>query len=149
MMPVFEYSFRVQAPLAAVSAFHHDPRALKRLTPPPVFVQLQAVEPLGEGSVSRCTLWFGPLPVRWVAVHQDVSENGFTDRQERGLMKRWEHTHRFTAEGSNVTRIDEHVEYEHGRNWRGVLSRLLFAPPTLWILFTYRRYITRRAVQRG
>lgn len=44
-MSIFDYTFRVRAPLSAVSAFHHDTRVLKRLMLPPVFVQLHAVEP--------------------------------------------------------------------------------------------------------
>ena len=146
-MPVFDFAFKVRAPLSAVSEFHRDTRALRRLTPPPVFIQLHAVEPLGEGSVSEFTMWFGPLPVRWIAVHSDVSQHGFTDTQERGLMRRWQHTHRFTAEGDGATRIDEYVEYEHHADWRGILSRVLFARPALRLLFAYRRFVTRRAVE--
>lgn len=146
-MPVFEYTFTVQAPLAAVRAFHHDTQALKRLTPPPLFVQMHKIEPLAEGSVSEFTMWFGPLPVRWRAVHLDVSENGFTDRQERGLLKKWEHTHRFFAEGGNTTRVDEHIDYEHHRGLQGALSRLLFPVAALRVLFAYRERVTRRALE--
>jgi hypothetical protein len=80
-MPTFDFTFTVNAPLADVREFHRDTSALKRLTPPPTIVQLHDVEPLGEGSVSRFTLWVGPLPLRWTAVHRDVSERGFTDVQ--------------------------------------------------------------------
>ena len=62
-MPTFEFRFRVPAPLSVVRRFHHDTSALKKLTPPPVFVQLHEIEPLSEGSVSRFTLWMGPLPL--------------------------------------------------------------------------------------
>ena len=48
-MPVFDYSFTVDAPLAAVRDFHHDTSALKRLTPPTTIVQLHSIEPLAEG----------------------------------------------------------------------------------------------------
>jgi ligand-binding SRPBCC domain-containing protein len=146
-MPVFGFTFEVRASLSAVSEFHRDTRALKRLTPPPVCVQMHSVEPLGEGTVSEFTMWFGPLPVRWVAVHSNVSQNGFTDTQKRGLMKSWQHKHRFTAEGDDTTRIDEHIEYEHHADWRGILSRVLFARSALRLLFTYRRLVTRRAVE--
>jgi ligand-binding SRPBCC domain-containing protein len=59
-MPCISYRFQVNAPLEAVSFFHRDTRALKKLTPPPVIVRLRRVEPLAEGSVSEFTLWFGP-----------------------------------------------------------------------------------------
>ena len=48
--------------------------------------------PLAEGSVSRFTLWVGPLPLHWTAVHKDVPENGCTDVQSEGPAKKWEHT---------------------------------------------------------
>ena len=148
-MPVFEYQFTVDAPLRAVSDFHHDTRALKVLTPPPVFVQLHEVEPLAEGSVSRFTLWFGPFPVRWMAVHYDVSPRGFTDTQEEGLLKRWQHTHRFTPDGPDRTQIREYIIYEHYRGWRGAASRMLFSRPALWLMFTYRAWVTRSTLRRS
>lgn len=77
-MPTFTYTFVVNAPLTAVAAFHHDTRILKKLTPPPIFVQIHRYEPLGDGSEAEFTLWFGPLPVRWLAVHLEVGEHGFT-----------------------------------------------------------------------
>jgi len=148
-MLTFDYTFTVRAPLGTVAEFHRDTRALKRLTPPPIFTQLHKVDPLGEGSVSEFTLWFGPLPVRWTAAHSNVdSQRGFTDTQTRGPLKRWRHTHRFTAESAGLTRIREHVEYEHYAGRRGLLSRLLFARPALWMLFLYRQWATRRALER-
>jgi ligand-binding SRPBCC domain-containing protein len=78
-MPVFDYKFTVHASLQELSDFHRDTSALKKLTPPPTIVQLHESEPMEEGSVSRFTLWVGPLPLRWKAVHRGVSERGFTD----------------------------------------------------------------------
>ena len=67
-MPTFNYSFEVDAPLTAVSEFHHDTRALKKLSPPPIFAQIHDYEPLGEGSMADFTLWFGPFPIHWVCL---------------------------------------------------------------------------------
>jgi ligand-binding SRPBCC domain-containing protein len=142
-MPVFEYEFSVNASLADVNKFHSDTSALKRLTPPPTIVQLHSVEPLGEGSVSEFTLWVGPLPLRWKAVHRNVSQQGFTDIQVEGPAKKWEHTHSFTAKGPERTAISEHIEYEHQRGLWGLVTRLLFAKPNLYLMFTYRKFATR------
>ena len=68
-MPEFRHSFTVDAPLAAVHAFHHDSRALRQLTPLPIIARIHAYEPLADGSRAAFTLWFGPLPLRWQAVH--------------------------------------------------------------------------------
>ena len=123
-MSEFDYSFVVEAPLEAVSEFHYSTATLKKLTPPPVFVQLHAVEPLGEGSVSEFTMWFGPLPVRWRAVHSNVSQDGFTDRQERGLMKRW------------PAALDSRVPRTLAFMVMGTLSVLIISQPrwTAWTL---------------
>lgn len=147
-MPEFDYSFMVEAPVERVSAFHRDTRVLKKLTPPPIFAQIHAFEPLGEGSRASFTLWFGPLPVRWEAVHSDVGPHGFTDTQVKGPLASWQHTHRFSATGPSRTRVDERIVYQHAGGVRGLISRLLFARPALYLLFTARKYLTRRGVSR-
>jgi ligand-binding SRPBCC domain-containing protein len=144
----FTHAFTVRAPLAAVSGFHRDTSALKRLTPPPIVVRLHRVEPLAEGSAAEFTLWFGLLPVRWQAVHRQVDPlHGFTDVQQRGPMRWWRHTHRFEAQGQQATRISEHIEYAHYPGWRGLLSQLLFSPLALRLLFWYREFVTRLALE--
>ena len=88
-------------------------------------MQIHSVEPLAEGSVSRFTLWVGPLPLRWTAIHKHVSGNGFTDVQESGPAKKWEHTHTFVELDTMRTAVKEHIEYEHKRGFWGLVTRLL------------------------
>ena len=142
-MAVFDYRFIVSAPLAAVRDFHRDTSALKRLTPPPTLVQLHSIEPLAEGSVSRFTLWVGPLPLRWKAVHRGVTDRGFTDVQAEGPARKWEHTHSFVPLDDATTEIREHIEYEHKTGFWGVVTRILFSWPNLYAMFTYRMLVTR------
>lgn len=148
-MPTFDHHFTVRAPLEAVREFHRDTGVLKTLTPPPVVVQLHDVEPLGEGSVSRFTLWFGPLPIKWKAVHHDVSPRGFTDVQAEGPARCWEHTHTFHALGPEVTSVSDHIEFDHQPGLWGAVTRVLFARPNLYLLFTYRKLATRWALRRS
>ena len=143
-MPVFHFTFDVDAPLDDVLDFHHDARALKKLNPPPIYAQMHEVEPLGEGSIAEFTLWFGPFPIRWKAVHSDVGRHGFTDTLVRGPAKSWVHTHRFTPIDENRTRIDEHIEYEHKDGLAGLWTRVIFSKPNLTFLFSFRRWVTRR-----
>ena len=140
-MPEFHHSFTVDAPLAAVRAFHHDTGVLRQLTPLPMI-------PLADGSRAEFTLWFGPLPLRWRAIHSDVGPDGFTDTQVSGPLKSWRHTHRFTTIDPQRTRVDDHVVFEHHPGPRGLLTRLLFARPGLLYLFTARKLLTRRGVAR-
>lgn len=148
-MPTFDYTFTVPAPLSAVRDFHHDTGVLKTLTPPPIFVQIHSYEPLGEGSRADFTMWLGPLPLRWKAVHSDVSEDGFTDTQVKGPLKSWRHTHRFTPLSETVTEINEHIQYEHNSGLKGLFSRLFFSKPGLQFLFAARKRITAGSLQRS
>ena len=139
-MLVFDFEFTLEAPVEAVVDFHRDTRALKDLTPPPLRVQIHRVEPLAEGSTAEFTLWFGPLPIRWQAVH---SADGFTDIQVIGPLRSWRHTHRFTPLSARRTQVYEHIEYEHHDGLRGLFSRLLFFRAALYALFTARKMLTR------
>ena len=142
-MPRFSHTFTVGAPLNAVVALHHDTRILKRLTPPPLFIQLHRFEPLADGAEAEFTMWFGPLPVRWVAVHSEVGPEGFVDRQVRGPLARWRHRHHFAAVDAENTRVTDTVDYLHRSGWRGRLTGLFFNKPGLALLFTFRKWATR------
>ena len=146
-MPVFNYSFLVDAPLTAVSDFHRSPNAFKQLTPFPIIPQIHKNEPMAEESTTKFTLWFGPLPIHWTAVHSNVSQNGFTDTQTEGPLAQWAHTHTFTAVSETTTRIDEHIEYEYANGGKGILGRLLFNPAGLYFLFTARKLLTRHHIK--
>jgi ligand-binding SRPBCC domain-containing protein len=142
-MPNFDYTFAVNASQAAVADFHYGSN-VKTLTPFPIISQLHHHEPLGEGSRSSFTLWFGPLPLHWKVVHSDVDQNGFTDTQIRGPLKQWQHVHSFIAVDDNTTRVSEHIEYEYRSGLSGLLNRLMFSGLALTMLFTARKMITRR-----
>ncbi len=144
-MPTFDYQFTVNAPQADVSAFHFN-ASVKTLTPFPIIAQLHDVEPLAEGSVADFTLWFGPFPVHWRAVHSAVDQGGFTDTQVAGPLQRWQHRHRFTAVDSATTLVSEHITYEYKTGLAGLVSRLMYSRPALTMLFTARKLITRRQV---
>ncbi len=147
-MPTFNFKFTVDAPVTAVSRFHHDTRILKKLSPPPIFLKIHRFEPLEEGSEAEFTLWFGPLPLRWRAVHSRVSARGFTDTQAQGPLKHWQHTHRFTAVSPQTTEVHEHIEYNHKPGLAGLATRLLFNNAGLYALFTARKWLTRWHVNR-
>jgi ligand-binding SRPBCC domain-containing protein len=142
-VPTFDFTFTVDAPFAAVSAFHHDSTALKKLTPPPMFVQIHSMEPLAEGSITKFTVWAGPLPIRWTAEHSDVSDSGFTDTQAEGPMARWVHTHRYIPIDDTTTKVTEHIEYEFGSGKDRLVGLLAFSKPALLGLFNYRKLRTR------
>lgn len=141
-MNTYEHRFTVNAPLTAVSQFHRDSRALRQLTPPPMWVQFHTVEPMAEGSIADFTMWLGPLPVRWTAVHTDVAPHGFIDTQQKGPFQFWRHTHTFRALGDGRTEIIDKIEAEPGN----LISRFMWL--TLPILFAWRGWRTRRELSK-
>jgi ligand-binding SRPBCC domain-containing protein len=148
-MVIIRDQFTIQAPVTVVAAFHRDTTVLKKLTPPPVIVQIHSIEPLAEDSVSVFTLWFGPLPLHWRAVHSSVDPaSGFTDTLSGGPMAAWRHHHSWTALPGGATEMREQIEYEHKPGLPGLLTRILFAPPMLRLMLVYRRAVMRRECQR-
>jgi len=146
-MLTFRYDFTVNASLEEVANFHRDTSALKKLSPPPMIAQLHRVDPMAEGSISEFTLWLGPIPIRWRAVHSNVSKNGFTDTQESGPMDYWVHKHRFEAISETQTQISEEVEYTHPVGLHGFFTHLLFGKAGLLFLFNYRKFATKRTLR--
>ena len=144
----FSHRFKVQASLEQVAGFHQDSRALKRLTPPPVFVQMLMIEPLAENSVAAFNLWFGPIPVYWRAQHaQVIPQSGFTDVQIEGPFQTWSHQHIFHSLQDGRTEVVDEITAELGRGlWKGLISRLMWF--TLPALFAYRGWVTRRSLER-
>jgi ligand-binding SRPBCC domain-containing protein len=145
-MRSFQHEFQVDAPIERVAEFHGSTQALELLTPPPMFVKFNSIEPLGEGSRSDFTLWLGPLPIRWVAVHSRVKPlEGFTDTQVEGPFRTWVHEHKFQRLSDESTLIIDRVQGQPSDHffW-GIISRFMWL--TLPFLFFYRARQTRKSV---
>jgi ligand-binding SRPBCC domain-containing protein len=107
--------------------------------PPPMHVRFNQIEPLANGSVADFTMYAGPVSIRWVAVHSDVTEqNGFVDVQEQGPFQSWRHRHHFRAIDEQRTEVIDEIEAEIGN----VLSRFMWL--NLPVLFAYRARQTKK-----
>ncbi len=107
-MPVFERSFKVNAPLHEVAAFHDDPAALVAITPPPARVTIRCFEkPVRAGSRVVFQLGVGPFGVIWDGtIVEHVDQSYFRDVQNRGP----------------VWRVEPHP-FVHGRSGRDARER--------------------------
>lgn len=144
-MNSFEKRSVIPTTMEQVLAFHNDPRALRWLTPPPIIMRLQrdTRTSLTDGEL-EFVLWFGPLPVRWTALHEaGPIETSFQDRMLRGPMEVWVHQHIFRQVPGGVELVD-HLEYQHRRGIGGILTRLVFGGLPLRFLFLYRHLRTRQ-----
>lgn len=146
-MKFYTSKFKVNAPVEKVAEFHNNTKALKLLTPPPLLVQFNRVEPLAEGSLADFTIWFGLIPIRWKAVHSDVDPlRGFVDTQLEGPFKLWKHRHAFDKTGPESTIVSDEIRAEFSLHpYRRVIGRLMWA--NLPFLFAYRSWRTRRELE--
>ena len=141
---VYQHQTLIPTTMARMIAFHQDPRALNRLTPPPIFVQLLRDDrkSFSQGELVF-RLWFGPLPIQWVARHEPgPTPTSFIDRMIDGPLDSWQHEHLFRAVSGGVELTDR-VTYAHKPGLPGLLTRLLFDGLPLRLLFVYRHLRTR------
>ena len=146
---VFRRSFMVNAPLEDVASFHNNMGALNKLTPFPIIVQLKHIEPIGEGSKAAFNIWFGPVPVRWLARHHNYDPiSGFTDTQDEGPFSLWVHQHSFLKVDGQTTKVIDEITSQYGKSlFSGLVSRMMWL--TLPILFAFRAWQTKRLVEQS
>ncbi len=142
---VFERTSLIAASLDAVKRFHEEPRALAALTPPPIFMRVHrdARRSISDGEI-EFTLWFGPLPLRWLARHEPgPTPDSFADLQLKGPLAYWRHEHIFREVAGGVELTDR-VTLAHRPGLLGLFTRLAFDGLPLRLLFVYRHWRTRR-----
>jgi hypothetical protein len=134
----------IDAPADTVFAWHAQPGAIERLTPPwePVEV-LARTGGIEDGARVVLGLSMGPLRLRWEAEHCDYQAGvQFRDIQRAGPFAYWEHTHRVEPDGPVSCYLDEHIDYALPF---APLSHLVaggFVRRKLNRLFDYRHRIT-------
>jgi ligand-binding SRPBCC domain-containing protein len=140
----FLHRFKVQASLSRVSDFHRYSTSLGAITPPPAILRIhRAPQELGEGDEMDFTIWLGPLPIRWVARIEEVSQAGFVDRQLLGPFNEWVHLHSFIRIDEHTTQVQDYIEAR-------LRAHLLWGPVGLgmWLsmplMFAYRARQTRK-----
>lgn len=145
---VFEKTSVIKTTLAEIKRFHEAPRALAALTPPPIIMRVKRDDrrSITEGEIDF-TLWFGPLPIRWIARHEaGPSPDSFADVQAKGPLDYWRHEHIFREVAGGVELTDR-ITLAHRRGLIGLLTRLAFDGIPLRLLFAYRHWRTRQALR--
>ncbi|HXF61290.1 MAG TPA: hypothetical protein VNK95_06720 [Caldilineaceae bacterium] len=143
----YTHRFTVRAPLAKVAAFHRRAASMAAITPPPIIVQMhRAPVELADGAEVAFTLWLGPLPLRWQALMDQVSDHGFRDRMLSGPFASWVHQHRFIPLDGQTTEVVDEIEASlpAGFSRRVVALGMWLGMP---LLFAYRAWRTRRLLE--
>ena len=93
------------------------------------------------------TLWFGPLPIRWSASIEDVSQTGFTDRQLSGPFGAWVHRHSFVRLDDETTEVIDAITLRLKPHplWGPVGLGFVLGLP---VLFAFRGWKTRRLLEK-
>jgi uncharacterized protein (TIGR01777 family) len=108
------YRSQIAAPAAAVRAWHGNPGAFERLTPPWMDVRvLEASGGIAPGDWKRLRVAAGPIGVSWTLVHgaTDVAV-GFVDDQKDGPFQSWQHEHRFLSDGPGRSLLEDRITYQ-------------------------------------
>jgi len=144
---IYCHRFQVCATIASVIEFHSRADSLAAITPPPIILRMKHTPAtLTEGDEMDFTMWLGPFPLRWFARIEDVSTNGFADRQLRGPFAEWVHRHTFVAVDEQTTDVVDEINLRlrpHPIWWLVGMGMRLGLP----ILFAYRAWKTRRILK--
>jgi uncharacterized protein len=148
---VFVATSRIEASAEKLFRWHAEPGALERLTPPWEKIEIiERAQGIRDGDRGAMWVYIGPFRVRWSFVHSDYIEGRqFRDVQTAGPFRRWEHTHLFVAEGAEVCRLEDRIEYEMplgalGNFFGGSMVRRKLAQ-----VFEYRHRVTAEAMRTG
>ncbi|MDX2159860.1 MAG: hypothetical protein SF162_00905 [bacterium] len=148
--PTFEHRSVIPTTMQAMIAFHEDPAAFSKLSPPPIFAQVHRRDwrSMADAEV-EFTLWFAVLPIRWIARHEPgPTPTSFIDRQVKGPVESWVHEHIFTQVAGGIELHDRLTIVHRKSGFWAIFTRLFFGTLPLRFLFIYRHLRTRMGVKR-
>ncbi|MFM8393789.1 MAG: SRPBCC family protein [Acidobacteriota bacterium] len=133
----------IPAPPEEVFAWHEQPGAVERLTPPWERVEMvERAESLQVGTRVVFKVVMGPVRQRWVAEHIEYDPPRlFTDIQREGPFAFWRHRHRFERTATNTTRMIDEIEYALPLGFLGELFGGAFTRVKLRRMFDFRHQV--------
>jgi uncharacterized protein (TIGR01777 family) len=148
MTPSFEIVERTStlpAPVEQAFAWHEQPGAFERLTPP--WEQVTVIERSGgirEGARTVLKVRVGPVRLRWIARHRNYEAGRrFVDEQVEGPFSHWVHEHRFDPEGPGSTRYTDRIEFGPPLGPVGAAAAHWLARPRAERMLAYRHATLR------
>ena len=139
---LLERSQRVEVPIEEAFAFYGDERNLEPLTPPWLHFEVTTPRPItmGAGTLLEYRLRLHGIPIHWrTRIDTWEAPIRFTDFQEKGPYKLWDHTHTFEPDGKSATIIHDRVRYAIPYGPLGSLAHALFVRRDLERIFDFRR----------
>jgi ligand-binding SRPBCC domain-containing protein len=142
-MHLLERRSIVPASLEDVFGFFCDPANLARITPPSLHFRIVEAPDrrLRAGDRIRYTIRLLGLPVGWTTRITAWEElRSFSDTQEKGPYRSWNHTHGFREVPGGVEMTDR-VEYELPFGPIGRLAHALWVRTELGRIFDFREAV--------
>ena len=127
----------IPRPVDQVFRFFSQPENLQNLTPANMKFQLLADTPveMKEGLELSYKLRVKGIPMGWTSrITLWDPPHAFADIQLKGPYKTWDHTHRFSQDGSGTRVVDEVFYHAPGPRW---LERAIVRPD-IERIFTFR-----------
>lgn len=134
---------------AEVFAWHEQPHALERLTPPWERVRVEQ-RPVGLTDGQRVVLRsrVGPWWQRWVAEHHSYERGRlFADRQIEGPFAGWNHWHRFESDGADGCWMTDEIDYAVPGGALGAGLAGSWVREKLERMFEYRHAVLRQDLE--
>lgn len=141
----------IAAPLSRVFPFFSKPENLAELTPPWLGFEIVSMpdRTIVAGDRIEYTIRLFGIPMRWVTQITRYEEGAlFTDVQEKGPYKKWEHTHTFREVDGHVAMTDA-VDYELPLGIVGAIFGWPFVRLQLAAIFDYRERRIREIFSTG
>lgn len=146
----FRRTLRLPVSVETLFAWHERPGAFQRLSPP--WDEAKVVEHTGgirDGARVVLEVPAGPINTRWVIEHRDYQHNKqFRDVMQQGPFSKFDHTHRFIAEGPKASTLEDYILYELPMGPIGALAGGWYAGSTLDHVFRYRHALLLGDIQR-
>lgn len=146
----FTKQTEIKAPVEVVFAWHEQPGAVDKLTPPWERVEvLERSESLRPGTRVVFRVLTGPISKLWVAEHTEYNPpREFADIQISGPFAYWHHRHRFEPTPIGTTLMIDDVEYALPGGWIGELFGGGFVRVKLKKMFDYRHQVVKNELEK-
>ena len=145
---------RTRFPVSAerLFAWHAEPEALERMTPPwehaRVIGRTGTIRDIGSRVEIRFRMGF--FWRTWISEHTGCEEGRmFRDSQIKGPFALWRHIHIFEPDGPSACYLEDRVEYALPMGTLGTMIAGHFVRRKLDRLFSYRHAFTANAFRAG
>jgi ligand-binding SRPBCC domain-containing protein len=139
---LLELSQRVEVPVERAFAFYADADNLEPLTPPWVHFRLLTPRPIvfGAKTLLDYRLRLHGVPFRWqTRIETWEPPHYFSDTQDRGPYRVWNHEHFFEPDGDGATIIRDRLRYALPLGPLGEIAHKLFVRRDLERIFDFRQ----------